>query len=398
MIKFNEYNQSVTATNSLFKNPYSNEVFVNCDINMLKYGYVATVENIDINEYWTIAHLFKQQITDDALSVGDQINEPLDVPVVFIDKHIAYNLINGARAFAAGATTIPIIKCTTATDDDYHHMLDYPDSLMIKDGVIRINSATSNYAPVGSLTMVTTVDEAQKIIDQIVKMLQLTESAQSNAVIEAFKRFSNQVYPVGKITRAESTNSYMLFLDKDNKVSLTIIPMLASADENCFSIFVNGEFELDQVPVTMYNCDYLATALADTVRFSQFINRLHNTYVVNYPQYVGGNNYFDKYARELFITKAKAIVPQLSVSSNEAITSGTYDCGPAKYGFVIQHDTNTVTFLITLTNFFVGSMIINSDNYQKLIDNFNTLVKNVNTLNGLGTLTSIRQLLVNFKP
>ena len=114
-------------------------------------------------------------------------------------------------------------------------------------------------------------------------------------------------------------------------------------------------------------------------------------------QNCGINPQFTEYTRQLFISKAKAIIPNLNVTSNEIITVGSFDIGPIKYCFEIENKTNKIRFSITVNHFYIGNMVVTDDNQQKLIDNFNKLVKSVNVSVGLYNLGSIRDLLINEK-
>lgn len=408
MIKFNEFDPGNTkVTDSMFEDPNRSIYCADPEGSMLRYGWYAVLARYDINKFWKVAHL-SQPITSYDLSFDD--NEPLPIPVVHIiddvDEHSKVeHSVSGLKAFIKGAKSIPVIEVRTATDEQYRKFLKYPSSMTIRNGILRLNSETSGYPPLAVFDEIVSTKRAQEIIDKIVKRLQLTESVNTGNVISAFRRFSNQSFPVGKVTRDESTNSYCLFLDKNNNVSITMIPALTSPDEDCLSLFVTGNFHLDDLYVNMLNCDQLADNLATAGNLFMFVKRLHNTAIYNQTYYnsvfmyqnSGINPQFTEYTRQLFISKAKAIIPNLNVTSNDIITVGSFDIGPIKYCFEIENKTNKIRFSIMVNHFYIGNMVVTDDNQQKLIDNFNKLVKSVNVSVGLYNLGSIRDLLINEK-
>ena len=408
MIKFNEFDPDNTkVTDGTFEDPNRSIYCADPEGSMLRYGWYAVLARYDINKFWKVAHL-SQPVTSYDLSIDD--NEPLPIPVVHIiddvDEHSKVeHSVSGLKAFIKGAKSIPVIEVRTATDEQYRKFLKYPSSMTIKNGILYLNSETSGYPPLAVFDGIVSMKHAQEIIDKIVKRLQLTESVNTGNVVSAFRRFSNQSFPVGKITRDESTNSYCLFLDKNNNVSITMIPALTSPDEDCLSLFVTGNFHLDDLYVNMLNCDQLADNLASAGNLFAFAKRLHNTAIYNQTYYnsvfmyqnSGINPQFTEYTRQLFISKAKAIIPDLTVTSNDIITVGSFDIGPIKYCFEIENKTNKIRFSITVNHFYVGNMVVTDDNQQKLIDNFNKLVKSVNVSTGLYNLGSIRDLLINEK-
>ena len=407
MIKFNEFDPGNTKiTDAMFEDPNRSIYFIDPLVSMLQYGWYAVPARYDINKFWRIAHLSKP-ITNYDLSIDD---EPLPVPVVHVfddvEEHCKVeNATSGIKAFIKGVKSIPVIEVHTATDEQYRKFLKYPSTMTIRNGVLRLNSETSGYPPLAVFDGIVSVKRAQEIIDKITKRLQLTESVNTGNVVSAFRRFSNQSFPVGKVTRDESTNSYCLFLDKNNNVSITLIPALTSPDEDCLSVFVTGNFHLDDLYVNMLNCDQLADNLATAGNLFMFVKRLHDTAIYNQTYYnsvfmyqsSGINPQFTEYTRQLFVSKAKAIIPDLTITNNDVITVGSFDIGPIKYCFEIENKTNKIRFSITVNHFYVGNMIVTDDNQQKLIDNFNKLVKSVNVSTGLYNLGSIRNLLINEK-
>lgn len=396
MIKFDDYQPSVKVIkNPQFQDPNTYPEIVDFNVNLIRYGEHASIQYIDVNQFWQLIRDPKS--LQNTFATPDQKHNNLRVPIFYVDRNVMHNTDDGCYGFMTGSKTIPAIIIRDATDDDIRQVLKYPASLTIRKGVVCINSETSNYQPLVWLNNINSVQQAQKIIDKIVNKLELKESVITGNVINRFRDFSNQSFVIGKVTNNESTNSYQLMLDKDNMISLKLIPMLSSDDEDCVSVFIDGTYHIKQLPLTAWNHQYIAQLFNSIGNLRKFVNQLQNNAIVDFStNYVTGiqNSYYNDYNRQLLLDWIRMSNPDVVVMSNQAITVATVDNEVIKYSIEINNETNVVDISATLTNYYIGDININNDNQQKLIDNFAKIVKNVNNNNDISTVLQIRNLLI----
>ena len=397
MIKFDEYQPSVTVIkNPQFQDPNSYSEIVDFKLNLIRYGEHASIQYIDVNQFWKLIRDPKP--LQNTFELPDKNSNNLRVPIFYVNRNVMYNTDDGCYGFMCGAKTIPAIMIRDATDEDIHKVLKYPDSLIIRKGVVCINSETSNYQPLVWLNTVKSIDQAQNAIDKIVDNLQLKESAASQNVINRFRNFSNQSFAIGKVTNNEATNSYQLMLDKDNTISIKLIPMLSSDNESCVSVFIDGTYHVKQTVLTSWNHQYIAQLFNIAGNFRKFINQLQHNLIVDFSTYVDTNpqnSYYDKYNRQILLDWIRMSNPEVVIMSNEAITVATVDNDVIKYSIEINNYTNAVDITVTLANYYIGDINITDNNQQTLIDNFNKIIKNINVKsNDISTVLQIRNLLI----
>lgn len=218
----------------------------------------------------------------------------------------------------------------------------------------------------------------------------LVESQQVGNITSRFRDFCNHSFPIGKVTKNDATNSYSLILDKDNQITLKLIPMLTRDDASCVSIFVDSTYQVLHTVLSSWNYAYIAAAFENVGNLHQFVKTIKSGYVGIDGMMWGYNQYFQR----LLINRILEANPSLQIANNKATTLLTIDTGAIKYGLEIDHQTNQIDINVTFVNFYVGDMIITQSNYQKLIDNFATLVKRVNATPDITNINLIRELLV----
>lgn len=390
---FNNFTQYCDGA-KYFEDPFAEREIVDHDINMIRYNVDYTVQYVSLNQLQI--YYRDCQNAYNTMNWDQYNNFPLPIVRVIYgytsqdeDTLIAFN--NGPagfKAFTLGARCIPIIVGRRATETQIRQLLNYP-----QDWVVEINTLYKVQdricIPVTTFDECQTIEQCQKVIDKAVKKhkSQLVESAVTD-VMSAFENTSNLSYEIGKVTNNKETNSYRFYLDKNNLCSLSLIYGINDGNSSNYAALVSGEFELVHTKLCYGMLEAIINLINAPISYKEMYARANNL-----QQYAVNGYCYNPYS----FNTGKAILQynfpnsKIESLSDESGLVCTVNKLSNKYSIVIVHDEITVT--IRLDNFYLGSIDINNNNVDKLIDQYRQIVKQVNSEYNLINFLKLQQLI-----
>lgn len=368
------------------------------DLTMLLSGLKGEVYCLNLNQY----QILNRDANQHDVSFADLADsfENMAVPIFEVDWHTASvpfqcNGANGFKAFIAGAKTIPCIILTKANDQDYRKIVKYPKNWTIENGALY----DENHFGRVCFLQAQSVEQCQKRIDDAVSgkladndigLGNLKESVEQT--IERMLNSSNMSYPIGKVTRDEKTNSYRLYLDRDNSCFISLVYGFNNDSTHLYATFVSGDFDIINVKLTYENVYSIINLLSQRYTVNQLAVKAR-TFVDNsgfgyYP------DSFRDYLQGYLIQSFRDRFPKCRV---DCLNSGTntfiieINDGPIKYTIITTETDIRVS--ISLINFYIGTIDIEND--PNFIDKFNGIVANINFDYSLNSVLQLCDLVTN---
>jgi hypothetical protein len=365
---------------------------LNRDLNIIRFGIDVDLQYVNEKELYDLVGAPRINFLD-ASKVTTEIEDKLP-PVILFSMEEYPTVMNVEFAFRGirhGARQVPLIVVREANPDAIRHILTIPPNIEVLNGFV-YDIVKNDGIPITSLRDCLSVKEAQDAltkVSQIYTHSGLNESANSMRIIREFQNVSNQSFPIGKTTANDSTNSYQLFLDRDNLISLKMVPMFADDNEDRWTVFVDGTFNLLHTKLTIFNYGEIADLVGKFVDL-RFVNSAcaqvrakfdtHNQITDTWlwsankldPQ-------FDQYVIKCFTDRLQLSVSNIIMERvKDVMLICKINCGPIHYRFVIRLDTNEIDLEVNLENYCIGNMVVTDDNTQKLINGYRELIKLVN--------------------
>jgi len=397
MIKFGDYRSGNIGDVSyvcagLFANPYKHDLMLNRDLNIIRFGIDADLQYVNEKELYDIVGAPRINFMDTS-KVAAEIEDKLPPVILFsIDEYpTVMNVESAFQGLRHGARQVPIIVVREANPDAVRHILTIPSGIEVCYGFVYDANKTGGI-PLTSLRDCLSVKEAQDTLtkaSQIRAHSGLNESTNSLRIIREFQGVSNQSFPIGKTTANDSTNSYQLFLDRDNLISLKMVPMLADDNEDRWTMFVDGTFNMLHTKLTIFNYGEIADLVGKFVDL-----RSANVACTHVREKFDTHNQitdawlwsaskldpqFDQYVIKCFTDRLQLSVSNIIMERvKDIMLICKIDCGPIHYRFTIRLDTNEIDLEVNLENYCIGNMVVTDDNTQKLINGYRELIKLVN--------------------
>lgn len=402
MKTFEQFVNSKTLKNCdgarFFKDPNQTHWVKQSDLMTLLSGVKAEVYCLNLNQY----QILNRDANQHNISLADLTDscENMDVPIFEVDWYTATvtfqcNAANGFKAFIAGAKKIPCIILTKATDLDYRKLVNYPNNWTIENGAVY----DENNFGRACFLQAQSVEQCQQRIDRAVSgkladndigVGNLKESVEQT--IERMINSSNMSYPIGKVTRDEKTNSYRMYLDRDNRCSISLVYGFNNDSTHLYATFVSGDFDIINTTLTYENVYNIINLLSQRYTINQLAVKVRN--------FVGTSNFgyypdsFRSYLQGYLIQSFRARFPNCRV---DCLKSGTntfiieINDGPIKYTIIT--DETDIRVSVSLINFYIGTIDIDSD--PNFVDKFNGIVANINFDYSLNSVLQLCDLVTN---
>lgn len=298
---------------------------------------------------------------DDLYRIARNLKRSIKSPIAIIDfnKRVVVNLNDALAAFVCGAKVIPAIVIEPIRSADLNKIVALPDQSKLVQGVV--------FGPdnqlIADLHECTSIDQINQLVcEQVQPDQSPTNSDVLNRFVAGLEQSSNQVV-VDKstvIVNPDIDNSIAIKLERGQ----TIVDRLIS---------VSATFDLGLTTVTFANHVQLVSALttfAITADVDQLVVDIAKAR--SYSQQVS----IDPAAADMFV---RMINNRFNVESVNRLGDQTViTIKSGQFAIVVTLNGNDVSFQLTGTDMYIGSITITDDNIQSIIERYRKSVDQIN--------------------